>query len=122
MINNFYYSHRDRELYVYEVLAYSMYDVLIEANRKNVIAFIYECIKTDAVDLQHYAEAEEHEHISLVESMSRTLENLYYFPDISSLRDYVCVPEADNYSPIYHMPKIYSYDPNYDYINDEPYR
>lgn len=109
------YSQHDKEMYVLEVLAYSMYDTLIVANRKNVIAFIYECLKADAKDLQDYAEKEEHEHISLVESISMTLDNLYADRYVSSLRDYMCRSTIDKYIPIYCKPIIYSYDPTYDY-------
>lgn len=117
MIDNpeYCYTHHDEKMYVLEVLAYSMYDVLLEANRKNLIAFIYECIKFDAEDLQHYAEVEEHEHISTVESISRTLDNMYADRYTATLRDYMCKPELDNYIPEYHKPRIYNYDPNYDY-------
>ena len=118
---NYCYSQRAKEMYVLEVLAYSMYDTLLEANRKNLIAFIYACLKRDAEDLQDYAEKEEHEHISLVQSMSMTLDNIYVDPHKDSLRDYICQPVSDNYIPMYHKPLIYDYDPNYDYINDVPY-
>ena len=118
----FCYSPHTKEMYVWEVLAYSMYDMMLEANRKNVIAYIYECIKFRAEDLQHYAEVEEHEHLSLVESLSMTLNNLYCDPYVDSLKDFMCKPVPDDYAPYYRKPRIYNYDPNYDYINDEPYR
>ena len=118
---NYCYSKHDKEMYVWEVLAYSMYDVMLEANRKNLIAFMYECIKSKAVNLQDYAEKEEHEYLSLVQSISMTLDNIYADPYVDSLRDFICKPVPDDYTPFYLMPRIYRYDPNYDYANDEYY-
>ena len=102
-----------------QTLAYAKYDMLIAYDHDNFIRFIYDLIKEEAADFQHYAYYEEHEDLTFTECMHRVfvqIRNAWLNdPDISSIRDFVCLARPDAYYPTFVAPLIYSYDPKCDY-------
>ena len=107
-------------MYVFAELAYARYDAIVSDPRehKNFIAFIYNIIKDEAFDCQHYAEVEEHEKLTFIESMNRVISNILADSDTPTIRDYICQPRLDEFnvtSPHYFVPYVYMYDTTYDY-------
>lgn len=110
---HYYSERRPRTL---EVLAFARYDELIASDHDNFIAFIYECFRERLQSYQHYAEVEENEFLTYDEAFHIFLENNFFaYPDCTTVRDYICMPQPDVYSPYFHIPLIYDYDPSYDY-------
>lgn len=108
------YTDDHKRLFVMQTLAYAKYDVLIKNDHDNFIRFIYDCIKEEAADIQHYAHYEEHEDLSFTECMHRVFEGIQEAwlndPDITSVKDFICLARPDAYHPIFVAPLIYSYD------------
>lgn len=119
-----FYNNREKELYVFEALAYAQYDVLMRANRQNFLRFIYNNLVDEALELQRFALNEQDEDMPFEEARRLTIVNIIsglFAQDVSSIRDYVCVALPDAYSPYYNKPLIFEYDPNFDYANNTPY-
>ena len=108
----------EKRLFVMQTLAYAKYDVLIQNDHDNFIKFLYDVVKDEAREYQHYAEVEEHEDLTFIECMHRVLQNIrngWLEEDAYSIRDLICLSRSDPYYPSYLMPLIYSYDPECEY-------
>lgn len=103
----------EKRLYVLQTLAYAKYEMLINCDHDNFIYFLYDCIKEEAKDLQRYAKNEEHEDLTFTECMHRIFEGIQNAwlndPDITSVKDFVCLARPDSYYPSYVAPLIYNY-------------
>ena len=117
MSNCEYYSFCNPETQprVLTELAFARYDDLIVNDHDNFIAFIYKCFKDEARECQKFAENEQNEYISIIESFYFILDSMRNDVNRLTVRDYICKPQFDNYSPFYHIPLIYDYDPNENY-------
>ena len=113
-----YYSEPDKRLYVMEILAQARYDELIKNDRKNFMRFAYEVIKDRAYDLQYYSERNENIFLPLVECVSLVILDEIYWDYNKSLKEFMCCAYDTDYGFSRCMPRIFSYDPNFDYAND----
>lgn len=98
-----------------ETLARARYNELITEDHDNFIAFIYECIKDDAKKYQRFAENEENEFLTIYDAIHILIENMFFSRDTKTIKDYICKPQLDEFSPYYHIPLLYDYDPNENY-------
>ena len=112
-------DEHDERMYVMELLAEARYDELMKTDRKNFMRFAYELIKDRADDLQTYLEREEHIFLPLVECISLVILDEIYWQYNKSLKEFMCCSYVTDYGVSRNTPRIFAYDPNFDYTRDE---